>query len=161
MATDVAARGIDVAGVTHVINYDAPDAREDYVHRIGRTARAGASGVGITFVLDEQARDVAKFACELGIGTGSATRPPGRAGADRSPGLGHAGDDGRTGGGDRAPGGPGLGDGRAPSPRARRRKPAPAPSGARRRRRPRHRGRLGAPAPRARRRAPRPRVKQR
>jgi ATP-dependent RNA helicase RhlE len=67
VATDVAARGIDVAGITHVINYDAPDAREDYVHRIGRTARAGASGVGITFVLDDQARDVAKFAAELGL----------------------------------------------------------------------------------------------
>ena len=46
VATDVAARGIDVAGITHVVNYDAPAAREDYVHRIGRTARAGASGVG-------------------------------------------------------------------------------------------------------------------
>jgi superfamily II DNA/RNA helicase len=67
IATDVAARGIDVSGVTHVINYDAPAAREDYVHRIGRTARAGASGVGITFVLDDQARDVAKFATELGL----------------------------------------------------------------------------------------------
>ena len=79
VATDVAARGIDVAGVTHVINYDAPDAREDYVHRIGRTARAGASGVGITFVLDDQARDVAKFAAELGLehGLGVAT-PVGR-----------------------------------------------------------------------------------
>jgi superfamily II DNA/RNA helicase len=67
VATDVAARGIDVSGITHVINYDAPAAREDYVHRIGRTARAGASGVGITFVLDDQARDVAKLASELGL----------------------------------------------------------------------------------------------
>ena len=62
VATDVAARGIDVTGITHVINYDAPAAREDYIHRVGRTARAGASGVGITFVLEDQARDVAKFA---------------------------------------------------------------------------------------------------
>ena len=67
VATDVAARGIDVSGITHVINYDAPAAREDYVHRVGRTARAGASGVGITFVLDDQAREVAKFAAELGL----------------------------------------------------------------------------------------------
>jgi superfamily II DNA/RNA helicase len=67
VATDVAARGIDVSGITHVINYDAPAAREDYVHRIGRTARAGASGVGITFVLEDQARDVAKLASELGL----------------------------------------------------------------------------------------------
>ena len=79
VATDVAARGIDVAGVTHVINYDAPDAREDYIHRIGRTARAGASGVGITFVLDDQARDVAKFASELGIEHGLGVEEPVRA----------------------------------------------------------------------------------
>ncbi|MET0685198.1 MAG: C-terminal helicase domain-containing protein, partial [Solirubrobacteraceae bacterium] len=76
VATDVAARGIDVTGVTHVINYDAPDAREDYVHRIGRTARAGASGVGITFVLDEQAREVAKFAAQLGIEHGLGVEEP-------------------------------------------------------------------------------------
>jgi ATP-dependent RNA helicase RhlE len=67
VATDVAARGIDVTGITHVINYDAPVVREDYVHRIGRTARAGASGVGITFVVDDQAREVAKLASELGL----------------------------------------------------------------------------------------------
>jgi ATP-dependent RNA helicase RhlE len=78
VATDVAARGIDVAGITHVINYDAPGAREDYVHRIGRTARAGASGVGITFVMDDQARDVAKLAAELGLdhGLGIEVRAP-------------------------------------------------------------------------------------
>jgi ATP-dependent RNA helicase RhlE len=67
VATDVAARGIDVADITHVINFDAPAAREDYVHRIGRTARAGASGVGITFVLDDQAGEVTKFASDLGL----------------------------------------------------------------------------------------------
>jgi ATP-dependent RNA helicase RhlE len=76
VATDVAARGIDVSGVTHVINYDAPTAREDYVHRIGRTARAGASGVGITFVLDDQAREVAKLASELGLAHGLSVEPP-------------------------------------------------------------------------------------
>jgi superfamily II DNA/RNA helicase len=50
VATDVAARGIDVEGVTHVINYNCPDDEKNYVHRIGRTGRAGASGVAITFV---------------------------------------------------------------------------------------------------------------
>ena len=50
VATDVAARGIDVEGVTHVINYECPDDDKTYVHRIGRTGRAGASGVAITFV---------------------------------------------------------------------------------------------------------------
>lgn len=49
VATDVAARGIDVAGISHVINYDLPKFAEDYVHRIGRTGRAGASGVAISF----------------------------------------------------------------------------------------------------------------
>ncbi|HEX8102218.1 MAG TPA: DEAD/DEAH box helicase, partial [Solirubrobacteraceae bacterium] len=58
VATDVAARGIDVDGISHVINFDAPEDREGYVHRIGRTARAGNTGVGVTFVGAEQARDV-------------------------------------------------------------------------------------------------------
>ena len=49
VATDVAARGIDVQGISHVINYDLPKFAEDYVHRIGRTGRAGASGIAISF----------------------------------------------------------------------------------------------------------------
>jgi ATP-dependent RNA helicase RhlE len=49
VATDIAARGIDVEGITHVINYDLPNVPESYVHRIGRTARAGRSGVAISF----------------------------------------------------------------------------------------------------------------
>jgi ATP-dependent RNA helicase RhlE len=67
VATDVAARGIDVSGITHVINYDMPATREDYVHRVGRTARAGASGVGVTFVLHDQAREFAGMVSELGL----------------------------------------------------------------------------------------------
>jgi ATP-dependent RNA helicase RhlE len=67
VATDVAARGIDVAGITHVINYDMPASREDYVHRVGRTARAGAGGIGVTFVLHEQAREFAGMVGELGL----------------------------------------------------------------------------------------------
>lgn len=50
LATDIAARGIDVQGVTHVINFDEPQSYEDYVHRIGRTGRAGKMGVALTFV---------------------------------------------------------------------------------------------------------------
>jgi superfamily II DNA/RNA helicase len=65
VATDVAARGIDVDGITHVINFDAPEDREGYVHRVGRTGRAGRGGVGITFVAEEQAGDVAKIAADL------------------------------------------------------------------------------------------------
>jgi superfamily II DNA/RNA helicase len=49
VATDVAARGIDVVGITHVINFDLPKFAEDYVHRIGRTGRAGASGIAVSF----------------------------------------------------------------------------------------------------------------
>jgi ATP-dependent RNA helicase RhlE len=65
VATDVAARGIDVGGISHVINFDAPEDRESYVHRIGRTGRAGRTGVGITFVGAEQARDVGRIAADL------------------------------------------------------------------------------------------------
>lgn len=50
VATDVAARGLDVEGVTHVVNYTCPDDEKTYVHRIGRTGRAGASGIAVTFV---------------------------------------------------------------------------------------------------------------
>jgi ATP-dependent RNA helicase RhlE len=67
VATDVAARGIDVAGITHVINYDMPATREDYVHRIGRTARAGATGVGVTLVAPEQSRELAGMVSDLGL----------------------------------------------------------------------------------------------
>jgi len=54
IATDVAARGLDIEGVTHVFNYDIPEKPEDYVHRIGRTARAGKTGKAITFVTKEE-----------------------------------------------------------------------------------------------------------
>ena len=55
VATDIAARGIDVDAVTHVINYELPNVPEDYVHRIGRTARAGAAGAAMSFCCpDEQ-----------------------------------------------------------------------------------------------------------
>ena len=64
LATDVAARGIDVEGISHVINYDVPTHAEDYVHRIGRTGRAEATGDAITFVSSEEEkylREVGKF----------------------------------------------------------------------------------------------------
>jgi ATP-dependent RNA helicase RhlE len=54
VATDVASRGIDVTGITHVINYDLPNEPESYIHRIGRTARAGAGGVAISFCSIEE-----------------------------------------------------------------------------------------------------------
>lgn len=55
VATDIAARGLDIEGVTHVINYDLPPVAEDYIHRIGRTARAGASGQALSLVTSEDA----------------------------------------------------------------------------------------------------------
>jgi superfamily II DNA/RNA helicase len=58
VATDVAARGLDVDGITHVINYDLPRQAEDYVHRIGRTGRAGRSGIAISFANDRDANQV-------------------------------------------------------------------------------------------------------
>ena len=59
VATDIAARGIDVDGISHVVNFDLPNVPETYVHRIGRTARAGASGVAIAFCTPEERGDLA------------------------------------------------------------------------------------------------------
>jgi superfamily II DNA/RNA helicase len=67
IATDVAARGIDVAGVTHVINFDAPPDLDSYVHRIGRTGRAGRRGTGTSFVLADQSEEVRRMAGNLGL----------------------------------------------------------------------------------------------
>jgi superfamily II DNA/RNA helicase len=61
VATDVAARGIDVAGITHVINYDLPKFAEDYVHRIGRTGRAGNTGIAISFASNMDRHQVRKI----------------------------------------------------------------------------------------------------
>ena len=55
VATDIAARGIDVDGISHVVNFDLPNVPETYVHRIGRTARAGAEGIAISLCDGEEA----------------------------------------------------------------------------------------------------------
>jgi len=65
VATDVAARGIDVDGISHVINFDPPADRDGYVHRVGRTGRAGRNGIGVTFYGPEQAKDIARIAADL------------------------------------------------------------------------------------------------
>ena len=70
VATDVAARGIDVSGISHVINFDPPLDSETYVHRIGRTGRAGAKGIGITLVAPAEHGDVTKLAATLGLDHG-------------------------------------------------------------------------------------------
>jgi ATP-dependent RNA helicase RhlE len=67
VATDVAARGLDLEDITHVINYDAPADEKAYVHRVGRTARAGRGGEGVTFVTPEQRFEVGKIAKRLSL----------------------------------------------------------------------------------------------
>ena len=67
VATDVAARGIDVQDIAHVVNYDLPNASEDFVHRIGRTGRAGAKGVATTFVMPQERSDARKLERDLKI----------------------------------------------------------------------------------------------
>ena len=104
VATDVAARGIDVSGISHVINFDPPADSETYVHRIGRTGRAGRSGVGITLLSPDQRSEVTKLAGQLGLDhgldatsvRGPSADPSPRAGAAngrrqrrRRPGRGH------------------------------------------------------------------------
>ncbi|WP_422091276.1 DEAD/DEAH box helicase [Tenacibaculum ovolyticum] len=67
VATDLAARGIDVKDVSYVVNYHLPDTYDTYVHRSGRTARAGANGLSLTVLQDEEVEDIADFEKELGI----------------------------------------------------------------------------------------------
>jgi superfamily II DNA/RNA helicase len=66
VATDVAARGLDIDDIVHVINYDPPDEDKGYVHRTGRTGRAGRSGIAITFVLPDQQEETSRVANRLG-----------------------------------------------------------------------------------------------
>jgi Superfamily II DNA and RNA helicases len=79
IATDVAARGIDIPGVTHVFNYDLPEVPDAYVHRIGRTARAGRDGIAIAFCTPDETgllRDIEKL-MGIEIATASGERPEG------------------------------------------------------------------------------------
>jgi ATP-dependent RNA helicase RhlE len=70
VATDVAARGIDVERISHVINFDPPADSETYVHRIGRTGRAGRAGIGITLLSPDQHHEVRRLAGHLGLDHG-------------------------------------------------------------------------------------------
>ena len=62
IATDVAARGLDLSDITHVINFDPPEDEKAYTHRVGRTGRAGRSGTGVTLVLPDQQAEVSRVA---------------------------------------------------------------------------------------------------
>jgi ATP-dependent RNA helicase RhlE len=66
VATDVAARGLDLDDITHVVNFDPPEDSKGYVHRVGRTGRAGRDGQGVTLVTPEQQADVSRVAARLG-----------------------------------------------------------------------------------------------
>jgi superfamily II DNA/RNA helicase len=67
VATDVAARGLDLERISHVVNYDPPEDDKAYVHRVGRTARAGRSGTGVTLVTAEQQGDISRMAARLDL----------------------------------------------------------------------------------------------
>ncbi|MGB5429873.1 helicase-related protein, partial [Eudoraea sp.] len=67
VATDLAARGLDVKEISYVVNYHLPDTYDTYVHRSGRTARAGAKGLSVTILQKEEVKDIADFEKELGI----------------------------------------------------------------------------------------------
>jgi ATP-dependent RNA helicase RhlE len=95
VATDVAARGLDVEGITHVVNYDFPRSPEDYLHRVGRTARAAAKGDAFALVSPEEERDVPAVEREMGVSIPRVTLPEfdyaGRSGGGRQGGGGHRG----------------------------------------------------------------------
>ncbi len=128
VATDIAARGIDVDGVSHIFNYDLPNEPESYVHRIGRTARAGREGVAVAFcdpTEGEYLRDIERLIdMEIPIDDdhrwhlASAIPVPGQP-AGRPPGRGGRSGGGRRGGGGRHGGGGRGGGGRGPRRRAR------------------------------------------
>lgn len=75
VATDVAGRGLDISGISHVINFDVPRCSEDYIHRAGRTARAGATGQVITFIAPHEEALVGEIQAELGIALPYAVPP--------------------------------------------------------------------------------------
>ena len=118
VATDIAARGIDIEALGHVVNFDVPKVPEDYIHRVGRTARAEAVGDAFTFVAPEEEPDLRRIERDVGRRLPRmmvpdfdyTAKPEGRArgpagGADRR-------DQGQEGGGSGACGGEGSGRGR-------------------------------------------------
>ena len=85
IATDVAARGLDVDGITHVVNYDLPDDTESYVHRIGRTGRMGRKGEAWSFVTREDEPQIAKISSTWNMAIPFVDAPPLPEGVKRDP----------------------------------------------------------------------------
>jgi ATP-dependent RNA helicase RhlE len=117
VATDVAARGLDVEGITHVINYDFPRSPEDYLHRVGRTARAEAKGDAFTLVSPEEEGEIAGVEREMGASIPRVTLPEFDYGGRSGPGRGGGGGGHRRGppGGGGGPPGAGRGPAAAPA----------------------------------------------
>ena len=91
IATDVAARGLDIPHIDHVINYDMPDNHEDYIHRIGRTARAETSGHALSLLtIRQQVKDIKHF-FDLGKGKPARSRSRSRGGKRYGDGWGQIG----------------------------------------------------------------------
>lgn len=107
VATDVAARGIDIDGITHVVNFDMPVEAESYVHRIGRTGRAGAAGIALSFCTSEEYEELLAIEKLIAMPlAGANERPPALTGAVGRPmGGGGLVRGNRSGGGSRRPGG--------------------------------------------------------
>ena len=89
VATDVAARGIDVEEIARVINFDAPGDRDAYVHRVGRSGRAGRDGAGISFVIPDQDAEMRRIAAGLGLASEFDRARRGRTGGPGSRGRAH------------------------------------------------------------------------
>jgi ATP-dependent RNA helicase RhlE len=119
VATDIAARGIDVNDIQLVVNYDLPDQSEDYVHRIGRTARAGKEGKAVSFVAPDQQKDLYQIERlirkhlvvsplpELPAARPPVAMPPRDARPQQRQGYGFGGNGGNRGGQQRSNGGQG------------------------------------------------------
>jgi ATP-dependent RNA helicase RhlE len=144
VATDVAARGIDISGISHVINFDPPGDHDSYVHRVGRTGRAGRQGVAITLVGRHEQRELAGLADHLGIahdlGPAGAPNGSGRAGPGVTPSRRRKPSKGSR---------PGASGGHLRTSRSAQAGPREAGSSARRRRRQGAGRRSGTPAPTA------------